>query len=195
MSGRDQIPASQSESYDQPTKAVERRSIPLRVSDVLETFIDRIGRWTSWAVLLLVVLVAINVILRYLFRIGPVSLQELEWHLISPIALIGMSYCMRHGEHVRVDILYEKFSTAVQDWIDFAAAVATLIISIIIIKLSLGFVEQAYFAGEISPDPGGLHYRFLLKSFIPFGFLLLSLQALAQVLRTGTHVIKGRADG
>lgn len=165
------------------------------VSDILERLIDRIGRWTSWSALFLVVLVAVNVILRYLFRIGPVSLQELEWHLISPIALIGMSYCMCHGEHVRVDIFYEKFSNAVQDWIDLAAASATLVVSIIIIKLSLGFVEQAYFAGEISPDPGGLHYRFVLKSFIPFGFLLLALQALVQVLRTGINVIRGRADG
>ncbi len=195
MSGGGQSSDPNSEAGGATSRTGGHRPVVSHVSDALESLIDRIGRWTSWAVLFLVVLVAINVILRYLFRIGPVSLQELEWHLISPIALIGMSYCMRHGEHVRVDILYEKFSTAIQDWIDFAAALTTLIISIIIIKLSLGLVEQAYVAGEISPDPGGLHYRFLLKSFIPFGFLLLSLQALAQVLRTGIHVIRGRADG
>ncbi len=195
MSGRGQSSDPNSEAGGAPSASGGKRPVLIRISDGLETAIDHFGRWTSWACLFIVLIVANNVILRYLFHIGPIALQELEWHLMSPIALIGMSYCMRHGEHVRVDILYEKFSTAVQDWIDFAAALTTLIISVIIIKLSLGFVEQAYVAGEISPDPGGLHYRFLLKSFIPFGFLLLSLQALAQVLRTGTHVIRGRADG
>jgi TRAP-type mannitol/chloroaromatic compound transport system permease small subunit len=154
------------------------------MSDRLEAFIDWIGRWTSWAALVLVVLVATNVILRYLFRIGPVSLQELEWHLISPIALIGMSYAMRHGEHVRVDIFYEKFSPAIRQLVDLAAALTTVAVSIIIIKLSFGFVEQSYAAGEISPDPGGLHFRFLLKSFIPFGFALLALQGTAQAARS-----------
>lgn len=167
--------------------------LPLRVADVLETFIDRFGRWTSWSALVLVVLVATNVILRYLFRIGPVSLQELEWHLISPVALIGMSYAMRHGEHVRVDIFYEKFSKTVQQWIDLFAAVVTVIVSIIIIKLSLGLVGQAYASLEGSPDPGGLPYRFVLKSFIPFGFFLLSLQALAQALHIGIQL--GRRHG
>ena len=75
-----------------------------------------------------------------------------------------MSYAMRHGEHVRVDIFYEKFSETLQQWIDLAAAVVTVIISIVVIKLSLGLVEQAYVAGEGSPDPGGLPYRFVVKS-------------------------------
>ncbi|MFQ5994796.1 MAG: TRAP transporter small permease subunit [Acidiferrobacterales bacterium] len=176
-------------------EAEQRTQRLLRVAGVLEVFIDRFGRWTSWTALALVLLVANNVILRYLFRVGPVSLQELEWHLISPIALIGMSYAMRHGEHVRVDIFYEKFSHTVRQWIDLIAAITTIVVSIIIIKLSLGLVEQAYVAGEGSPDPGGLSYRFLLKSFIPFGFSLLALQALAQTMRTGVHLMAGRGDG
>lgn len=166
-----------------------------RISDVLNTFIDRFGRWTCWTALVLVVLVAINVILRYLFHVGPVALQELEWHLISPIALIGMAYTLRHGEHVRVDIFYDGFPQVIRRLIDLAAAVATVIISAVIIGLSLGYVEQAYVAGEISPDPGGLPYRFLLKSFIPFGFFLLLVQAVAQALRSGILMVTGREDG
>jgi TRAP-type mannitol/chloroaromatic compound transport system permease small subunit len=171
------------------------KSRVLRIADSLEAVIDRIGRWVAWISLAMVVLVANNVILRYLFHIGPVSLQELEWHLMSPIALIGMSYCMRHKEHVRVDIFYDKYSPALRNVIDLAAAICTIIVSVIIIELSLGFVEQAYASGEISPDPGGLHYRWLLKSFIPFGFGLLTLQAAAQALRCGFIAAKGGGDG
>lgn len=172
----------------------KRRRV-LRVADALESVIDGLGRWVAWVTLAMVVLVATNVILRYLLHIGPVSLQELEWHLMSPIALIGMSYCMRHKEHVRVDIFYEKFSPAVRNLIDLAAAIATITISVVIIDLSLGFVEQAYASGEISPDPGGLHFRWLLKSFIPFGFGLLALQAIAQALRCGVIAAKEGGDG
>ncbi len=162
------------------------------ISDGLESVIDWIGRGTAWLCLGMVVLVAINVILRYLFRIGPVSLQELEWHLMSPIALIGMSYALRHGDHVRVDIFFERFGRTLQEFIDLVAAIVTVIIAIIIIKLSLGFVQQAYAIGEGSPDPGGLPHRFLLRAFIPLGFALLAVQAFAQAIRHGLYLRERR---
>ena len=158
----------------------------------LEDIIDWIGLGVAWIVLVHVVLVAFNVILRYLFNIGPVALQELEWHLMSPIALIGMSYALRHDDHVRVDIFYEKYSPAIRTLIDLLAAIATIVISLVIMKLSFGFIGQSWDAGEISPDPGGLHYRWLLKSFIPLGFALLALQALAIAARR-VAALMGRA--
>lgn len=154
------------------------------LADLIDRFIDWIGRGTAWICLLIVVVVATNVILRYIFRIGPVSLQELEWHLMSPIALIGMSYAMRHKDHVRVDIFYDGLRPKLQAFIDLLAAITTVVVSIIIIQLSFNFVYQAYSIGEGSPDPGGLPYRFLLRSFIPLGFFLLALQALAQIVQS-----------
>lgn len=169
-----------------------RRSSALRLAYAIDFFIDWIGRGTAWICLLIVLVVANNVILRYAFRLGPVSLQELEWHLMSPIALIGMSYALRHGDHVRVDIFFAKFGRTLQESIDMIAAIVTIVIAIIIFKLSLGFVYQAYVIGEGSPDPGGLPYRFLLRSFIPLGFALLAVQALAQAIRHALHLLGRR---
>lgn len=167
-----------------------------RTAACLDWAIDRLGAWTAWLALALVLLVATDVILRYLFSIGPVSLQELEWHLISPIALIGMVYAMRHEAHVRVDVFYERFSRRVQLAVDLASALATVAISVVIIAMSLNFVVQAYQIGEGSPDPGGLPYRFLLKAFIPVGFGLLLVQAVAQALRKALELASGSAaDG
>ncbi|MBB90881.1 MAG: C4-dicarboxylate ABC transporter permease, partial [Magnetovibrio sp.] len=64
------------------------------------------GRLAAACGLLMVFVVAGNVLTRYGFNLSSVALQELEWHLVSPIALIGMSYAMQKGEHVRVDFLY-----------------------------------------------------------------------------------------
>ncbi len=162
------------------------------ISDRLESMIDWTGRGTAWICMVLVVLVAFNVILRYVFRLGPVALQELEWHLMSPIALIGMSYALRHGDHVRVDIFFDKFGKTLREWIDLAAAVVTVVIAVIVFKLSLGFVDQAYSIGEGSPDPGGLPHRFLLRAFIPLGFALLGVQAAAQAIRHGLDLFGRR---
>ena len=55
-----------------------------------------------------------NVLLRYGFSLGSIWAQELEWHLMAPICLFGMSYALRHGEHVRVDVLFASILAAHQ---------------------------------------------------------------------------------
>jgi TRAP-type mannitol/chloroaromatic compound transport system permease small subunit len=112
------------------------------------------------------------------------ELQELEWHLISPIALIGMSYALRHDDHVKVDIFYDKFRVETQNFVDLLASLSLIVISIIIIDFSIGFVGQAYFIDEGSPDPGGLPHRWLLRSFIPVGFAILTMQSVSNLLKT-----------
>ena len=150
----------------------------------IERFIDMTGRATSWLALVIVVLMAGNVLLRYLFSAGTVWAQELEWHLLSPLILFGMSYALLHGEHVRVDVLYAGFSARRKLHVDMLSALLSIAVSVIIIVLSLRYVQQSWVVDEQSADPGGLPYRWLLKSLIPLGFFLLILQSVALLLGT-----------
>jgi TRAP-type mannitol/chloroaromatic compound transport system permease small subunit len=166
-----------------------------RFASHIERTIDRIGRLAAWLGLALVLLVAYDVLGRYVLGGASVAMQELEWHLLPPIALIGMSYTMCHKEHVRVDVFYEKFSPRLRIAIDFLGALLTAIIAVLIIDLSLNYVWQSLRLDEGSPDPGGLPYRFVLKAFIPLGFALLFLQALAQCIVTGHAFVRSQSDG
>ena len=85
-----------------------------RLADGIDTFIDAIGRITAWSSFALAAVMGGNVLLRYAFHTGTVWSQELEWHLMAPICLFGMSYALRHGEHVRVDVLFASFSPRTQ---------------------------------------------------------------------------------
>ncbi len=148
----------------------------------IERFIDLTGRATSWLALVIIVLMATNVLLRYLFSYGSVWAQELEWHLLSPLILFGMSYALLHGEHVRVDVLYTHFSARKKLLVELLSALLCIAISAARIWLALKYVQQAYVIDERSSDPGGLTHRWILKSLIPLGFLLLVLQSVAVVL-------------
>jgi TRAP-type mannitol/chloroaromatic compound transport system permease small subunit len=150
----------------------------------IERVIDALGRATSWLALVIVVLMAINVLLRYTMSVGSVWAQELEWHLLAPLILFGMSYALLHGEHVRVDVLYTKFSPAAKLWIDVVAALLGIAISVIIIWLSIKYVQQSWAIDEKSADPGGLTHRWVLKGLIPVGFVFLILQSVAVLLGT-----------
>ena len=61
---------------------------------------------------------AVNVLLRYAFSIGSVWSQELEWHLLAPMVLLGMTYALGKGDHVRVDVLYARYSKRGQALVD-----------------------------------------------------------------------------
>ena len=164
----------------------------ISLSGGIDAFVDAVGRVFAWICIAQVALVGMNVILRYVLRIGPMELQELEWHMISPIALIGMCYALRHNDHVKVDIFYDKFDERLRDFVDLLAALATIVISVLIIDFSIGFVDQAYFVDEGSPDPGGLPHRWLLRSFIPIGFTILAMQAFGNLLKADLTAFRRR---
>lgn len=149
----------------------------------IEGLIDRVGSLTAWIALVMIGLVATNVLLRYAFSFGSVWAQELEWHLLAALILLGMSHAVQRGGEVRVDLFYARFPPALQRAIDLLAALLLIVVSVIFIKLSIAYVGQSYGIDERSSDPGGLAYRWAIKSLIPLGFGLLVLQQIAQLVR------------
>ncbi len=153
-----------------------------RLAGWIDDFIDLVGRITSWIALLLALVMGANVLLRYGFSLGRIWAQELEWHLLVPLTLFGMSYALRHGEHVRVDVLFASFSARTKLIIDIVAAVLAMAFSVLVIWLSVPYVAQSWSIGEGSANPGGIDYRYVIKAAIPVSFALLFLQSLAQAI-------------
>lgn len=149
----------------------------------IESLIDRVGQATLWIGLAMIALVAVNVLLRYLFSFGSVWAQELEWHLLAALILLGMSYALQRGENVRVDLFYANYSARTKFVVDVISLLLMLAVALIFIKLSLAYVAQAWAIGETSADPGGIPWRWAVKSLIPLGYGLLALQTVGALLR------------
>jgi len=174
---------------------------PLQRLDLLIKRIETISEWSgraaSWLVLLLVLIIGFDVAMRYLFQVGSVALQELEWHLFALIFLLGAAYTFKHGGHVRVDIFYNSrwMDARRRAWLDLLGGLFFLLPFCLLIIISAGpFVVTAFALGEGSPDPGGLPWRYLLKAAIPVGFALLLLQGVAHMLRSVHTLLKGRLE-
>lgn len=149
----------------------------------IESLINRIGQATLWVALAMIGLVALNVLLRYAFSFGSVWAQELEWHLLAAMILLGMSYALQQGDNVRVDLFYAGFSARKKFIVDVVSVLLILIISLLFLKLSVAYVGQSYSINEQSPDPGGLPFRWAVKGLIPLGYGLLALQSIGALLR------------
>lgn len=145
-----------------------------------------VGNLVSWVVLAMVLLVSYDVAMRYFFRSGSVALQELEWHFFSIIFLIGGAYTLKHDDHVRLDLFYKSrfMNDYRRAWLNLTGSLLFLIpFCLLIIICSWPFVHQSFMYAEASPDPGGLTYRWILKSAIPAGFGLLMIHGISDALR------------
>jgi len=154
-----------------------------KLADGIDWFIDLVGRTISWFALAVALVMGTNVFMRYGFSISEIWAQELEWHLLVPLTLVGMSYALRHGEHVRVDVLFATFKPKTKDAVNVISAVIAMIFSALVVWLSIAFVEQSWTIGEGSSNPGGIGALYLMKAMIPLGFALLFLQSLAQAIQ------------
>jgi TRAP-type mannitol/chloroaromatic compound transport system permease small subunit len=170
-------------------------SFAAKLAGGIDAFIDLVGRTLSWLALVVALVMGANVLLRYGFSLGWIWAQELEWHLLVPLTLVGMSYALRHGEHVRVDVLYASFPRHAKLVVDIIASVIAMIFSLLVIVLSLAYVDQSWSIGEGSPNPGGIDYRYIIKAMIPIGFALLFLQSLSHAIRDTLILKEGRDAG
>lgn len=121
------------------------------------------------------------------FHISSIAEQEFQWHLLAAIAIFGSAYTFQQGEHVRVDLFYHNYSKNVKRWMNILIPLIIILpFSAFIIYLSSDYVLQSYANNEVSPDPGGLPYRYLVKGLIPLGFILIFIQGLAVLLKAIT---------
>ncbi len=160
---------------------------------------DRIGAAIRWLVLAMVVIGAGSAVARYLSRgmglsLNLVPASEAQWYLFSAIFLLGAAYALRHGVHVRVDVLYERLPPRARAWIDLLGTVLFLVpFSVLMLWVAFPAVMSSWEVREMSPDPGGLP-RYPIKALILVSFALLVLQGLSQVLK---HIdaIRGGSEG
>jgi len=155
-----------------------------RLITAIDGLNEWVGRTVSWLTLGLVLLIGVDVLMRYLFKSSQVWVGELEWHLFSLIFILGAGYAFKHDRHVRVDLFYDRFSSKTKAWINLLGTLFFLIPwCVFVMYASSQFAWFSFLIGEGSDQPNGLPARYLIKGAIVLGFFLLLLQGIAFLLR------------
>ena len=155
-----------------------------RLSGALEGFIKGVGDAASWVWVILVAVIVVNVTMRYVFGEGRIEFEELQWHLYAVGFLIGLSYCIQNDSHIRIDLLHERFSLRTQAWVELFGIVLFLIpFAVIVLIYSPAFIAYSWSVGEVSDAPGGLPYRWAIKSFMFISFALILIAGVARLIR------------
>jgi len=149
----------------------------------IDTIIKQIGRAVSWLNIVLIILICIDVMLRYIFNYSKNWMVELEWHFFAIIFLLGSSYALQSDSHVRVDVFYQQFSEKTKSLINLLGTLLFLLPwCYVIIKTATQITLNSWYIKEGSAQPGGLPARYVIKSMIIIGFVLLALQGLSMII-------------
>lgn len=156
----------------------------------VDHFTERSGKLLAWLSLALAATTCLVVVLRYGVGVGSVAIQESISYLHAMVFMLGAAYTMKQDGHVRVDIFYRRLSPRSQAWVNSVGAILFLLpFCVFVIGISWPFVTEAWRIMEGSPDPGGIHGVFLLKSLIPLMALSLLLQGLADLARNALVLV------
>ena len=163
----------------------------ITVSKYIDKFIISLGNMISWLAFFLVLIVCTSVFLRYILGISSLGFDELQWHIYSFGFMMGFSYCTASDTHIRNDLLYNNFSDLTKLLIDLVSHLLVLLPFVLVVLYhSWTFVVRAYVGSEGSIDPGGLQYRWIIKSVLLLSFSLFGIAAITRSIDIISKIIR-----
>lgn len=154
----------------------------------LTKIIDRLnaffGKSVSWLSFALVIIICVDVILRYALNMTRIWVIELETYAFSLLFLLGGAWTWQTDDHVRVDVFYAKLSIKGRQWVDLLGTVFFLLPwTWILMQVGLQFFYDSWKIGESSSQSGGLPAIYIIKFFMLLGFVLLFLQGVSHCIQ------------
>jgi TRAP-type mannitol/chloroaromatic compound transport system permease small subunit len=175
------------EHQEQVAEALKTFHIDLpdtALARAIDPVIAWLGKFSSvlWPILVLVI--TVNVVMRYVIGKGLIEFEEIQWHLYAVGFLLAQAWAVQGDGHVRIDVFAEHFPNRTKCWIELLGILIFLLpFILVVVWYSIPFIAYSIRINEISEAPGGLPYRWAIKSFLFIGFLLLGAATLARLSR------------
>ena len=155
----------------------------LSLSKKIDALSEWVGRWVAWLLLFAVLISAANAVVRKAFNMSSNGFLEIQWYLFAATFLLASGYTLMRQEHVKIDVISGRFSKRTQIWIDIVGICVFLFpFVIVIIKLAMPLVINAFVTKEVSSNAGGL-IRWPVFALLPAGLLLLGIQAVSELIK------------
>lgn len=157
----------------------------ISVAKAIDTLNERLGRWIAWLALIMVLVQFVVVLMRYVFGMGSIAMQESIIYMHGLLFMLGAGYTLLHDGHVRVDIFYREASPKHKARVDIFGVVAFLIpVCVLIWIYSWPYVSNAWRVYEGSKETSGIQAVFLLKTVVLVFCALVALQGISMLIHS-----------
>jgi len=155
----------------------------LKLSRAIDSLNERLGKTVAWAIVVAILVSAINAIIRRIFGVSSNAWLELQWYLFGAVFMLCSPWTLKVNEHIRIDIISNMLSRRARNWIDLLGHIFFLFPFVaIMLWLCVPYFEKSYLSGEVSSNAGGL-LIWPAKGLILLGFFFLALQWLSELIK------------
>lgn len=155
----------------------------LRISRAIDALNTWLGRYIAWAILLAVIISAVNAIVRKVVGTSSNVWLELQWILFGAVFLLCSPWTLLSNEHIRIDVVSSLLPKSVRNWIDVIGHVLFLIpIGLVMMWTGWPFFFRSLLQNEQSNNAGGLP-QYPSKLFVPLCFTLLFIQGISELIK------------
>jgi TRAP-type mannitol/chloroaromatic compound transport system permease small subunit len=124
-----------------------------------------------------------NATVRYLINLSSNAWLEIQWYLFGVCVLMGAAAVLRVNEHVRVDVMYSRYSGRLKAWVDLLGIIFFLMpATALLVWMSWPWFLDSWRLMEHSSNEGGL-IRWPVKILLPVGFFFLTLQGVSEIIK------------
>ena len=155
----------------------------LGLSRIIDIVTERIGKAVSWLILVAVLVSAGNAVVRKVFNVSSNAWLEAQWYLFGGAFMLAAAYTLSQNEHIRIDVVYGKFSRRTQHWIDlFGHCFFLMPFVLLMVYYLVPYVTMSFRSGEGSSSAGGL-IVWPAKAILLVGFVLLAAQGVSEIIK------------
>lgn len=181
----------------------------LSISALFDKIARTIGKGIGWVMIPLILTIMFDVVTRkldftrlwfseftveYGYSISTI-LQDLQWHFHAMLLMLTFGFGYLANAHVRVDVFRELLPRRVQAFMEFILLIV-LAVPFLVLMIDYGWdlFYISFLQNEGSDSMTGLDYRWAIKFFVPFGFLVALLATLATLFRLGVYLFGAEFD-
>jgi TRAP-type mannitol/chloroaromatic compound transport system permease small subunit len=155
----------------------------LGLSRVIDSINERLGKVAAWAIVVAILVSAINAIIRRIFGVSSNAWLELQWYLFGAVFMLCAAWTLKANEHIRIDIVSSRLSKRGRDGVDVFGHLFFLFPFVaLLLWLSVPYFLNSYRSGEVSSNAGGL-LIWPAKGLILLGFISLGFQWLSELIK------------
>ena len=157
----------------------------------IDRFNERLGKIASFLILPMTGIVVFEVIARYLFNRPTIWAHESSELLFGAFSILGLAYTHRLRAHVNVDLIYNRFPLRARAIIALITSLFFFFFCGVVLWKAGEFASLSLMRGEHSQTPWSPPL-YPVKCLMWVGFLLMTLQGLAQFIRNLNTALTGR---
>jgi len=162
-----------------------------RFLSVLDCFSDWSGCLLSYFIFFIIVLLMYEIILRYFFDLPTIWVHEMSKLIFGACSVLMGAYCLLHNQHIRIDVIYGRFSPRTRAVIDCFTMLLILFFASLMVIHGFPWAKQAFVLGE-TPIMAFKPALWPEKAAIPIAGAMVVIQGLAMWSRHLYQAITGK---